>query len=408
MEPDEIGKRVRYWRLRRHMSRGEFAQRVGRSASWVDKVETGERALARLPLLERVADVLGVSVDVLTHREAATDSVRCIDAVELAMIRSAIQRVEAVTGIYQSPNTPTEPNLPRLRQQVRYVWTAFQNAHYSILGAQLPRLLIDAQTAVSETSDQQRTEARTVLSLAYQVTASTMWKLSESDLGWIAAERGFQHAERTGDPVLISDAARRMAHGLMATRLYGPALALLRADIDRLEPLAATTADPAVLSVYGMLPLMGAVVASRTDDERSARELLAAGSATAARLGADRNERWTAFGPTNAALHTVSVLVDLGAEAEAVAVAQTVDPHGLEMLPRERRACHFVDVARAETARGHRREALDMLLDADRLAPEEVACRPVGRDVLSSLSGNWPGRPPADLTRMAARAGLPT
>ena len=403
MEPDEIGKRVRYWRNRRGLSRGEFAQRVGRSPSWVDKVENGDRALARLPMLDRVAEALNVSVDVLTRR--GTEAAQCIDAVELDSIRTAIQRVEAVTGIY-GRTADHEPNVPRLKQQVRYVWTAFQNSHYSVLGGQLPRLLVDAQDAAGVVDVTQRADAHTVLSMAYQVTASTMWKLKESDLGWLAAERAFRFAERTGDPVLISDAARRMAHGLMNTGQPGPALDLLRGDMDRLDPLVSGDSDAELLSVYGMLPLMGAVVASRTGDERSARELLSAGAHTAERLGSDRNERWTAFGPTNAALHAVSVLVDLGAEAEAVSVALRIDPHGLELLPRERRACHYVDVARAETVRGHHREALDTLLDADRLAPEEVACRPLARDVLSTLCEHWTGRLPVDLNRLASKAGL--
>src|SRR6185503_9527658 len=68
VEPDEVGKRVRYWRTRRGLSRAEFAARVGRSPSWVDKIESGERALSRLPMLDRVAEALNVQVDVLTRR----------------------------------------------------------------------------------------------------------------------------------------------------------------------------------------------------------------------------------------------------------------------------------------------------------------------------------------------------
>lgn len=55
-----IGQRVRYWRRRRNLDRQRFADMVGRSTSWLDKIEKGERSLLRLPLLERVADVLVV------------------------------------------------------------------------------------------------------------------------------------------------------------------------------------------------------------------------------------------------------------------------------------------------------------------------------------------------------------
>ncbi|MGQ0777528.1 MAG: helix-turn-helix domain-containing protein [Pseudonocardiales bacterium] len=53
-----IGGRVRYWHKRRNLSRQWFADLVGRSASWVDKIENGGRSLLRLPMLERVADAL--------------------------------------------------------------------------------------------------------------------------------------------------------------------------------------------------------------------------------------------------------------------------------------------------------------------------------------------------------------
>ena len=39
-----IGRRVRYWRLRRNLGRQRFADMVGRSVSWLDKVERGERS----------------------------------------------------------------------------------------------------------------------------------------------------------------------------------------------------------------------------------------------------------------------------------------------------------------------------------------------------------------------------
>jgi transcriptional regulator with XRE-family HTH domain len=66
-----IGRRVRYWRVRRNLGRQRFADMVGRSTSWLDKVERGERSLVRLPMLDRVAAALGIDVSVLTDRSAA-------------------------------------------------------------------------------------------------------------------------------------------------------------------------------------------------------------------------------------------------------------------------------------------------------------------------------------------------
>src|SRR5437764_15356212 len=87
-----------------------------------------------------------------------------------------------------------------------------------------------------------------------------------------------------------------------------------------------------------MLFLLGGVVAARQGQAAVARELHGEGQAVAARLGDDRNERWTAFGPTNVVLHQVAALVDLGDGGGAVQAASEVRPDGLAKLPRERRA----------------------------------------------------------------------
>jgi hypothetical protein len=76
--------------------------------------------------------------------------------------------------------------------------------------------------------------------------------------------------------------------------------------------------DPESLSVYGSLLL----------PRRGADELLTEAEDAAARLGDDRNLRWTAFGPTNASLHRVNIAVTLGDAGTAIDVARTVDLGG--------------------------------------------------------------------------------
>jgi transcriptional regulator with XRE-family HTH domain len=58
------------WRKRRNLTRKQFADLRGRSVSWVDKVEAGERGLSRPPTLERAAEVLSISA--AARRAAAT------------------------------------------------------------------------------------------------------------------------------------------------------------------------------------------------------------------------------------------------------------------------------------------------------------------------------------------------
>jgi hypothetical protein len=226
-----------------------------------------------------------VSVEVLTGVAPTTDASSCLDAFEVRSIRLALQRYDAITKVLRPRQPPdVAPDLVRVRQQVNYAWSSLQNAHYSVLGRIPPGLLRAAQDAAAWSPIDQETAAQILLSQAYQVTASALWKMKEIDLAWLAAERGLVLAEQTGDDLLISDAARRVAQGLMATDHGEQALQLLRADIDRLEP-SLGNASPEYLSLYGMLFLLGSVIAGREGRASVACELIAEGGAVAALLG---------------------------------------------------------------------------------------------------------------------------
>src|SRR5689334_23329198 len=62
---EPIGRRVAYWRGRRNMSQQLFADRLGRSKSWVEKVERGVRRLDRYSVITDIAGVLRVDIEQL-------------------------------------------------------------------------------------------------------------------------------------------------------------------------------------------------------------------------------------------------------------------------------------------------------------------------------------------------------
>jgi len=56
---------VLYWMQRRGMTRQIFADRMGKSLSWVDKIRAGDRQLDRLSVLRQIASVLDIPLVVL-------------------------------------------------------------------------------------------------------------------------------------------------------------------------------------------------------------------------------------------------------------------------------------------------------------------------------------------------------
>src|SRR5262249_14243530 len=150
----DIGRRVSYWRTRRGLTRQQFADLVGRSMSWVDKVETGQRGLVRLPMLEAVANALQVDVAALTDDEVARRAAQSPDAVEVGAIRAALGSYTVILG-----GAYALTDLARLRRQVDYTCAAWLSSHFSTIGRVLPGLITDAQCAVETLRGAERLEA---------------------------------------------------------------------------------------------------------------------------------------------------------------------------------------------------------------------------------------------------------
>lgn len=405
----EIGRRVARWRARRGFTRQRFADLCERSVSWVDKVESGERGLLRLPMLERVAEVLHVSVETLADTAEIRQARHCLDLFEISAIRSAMQSYQAISRTFTPSITEIaeSPDLDRLTQSVTYAWTVYQNAHWPLLGQTLPRLLTTAQAAVVAYpgADDQARRARSLLSQTYQITACLLLKIFEFDLAWLAAERGFVLAEETGDSLLIGAAARQVVRALMFLKHYDQSLEFARAGIDRLEPERGG-GSPAYLSLYGMLFLAGSATAAYASQFAVAYDFLDEGHGVARQLGYDGNEYFTGFGPTNVHLYRLEVRRQLGDGAGVLSAARQVPMDDLSRLPKERRGMYYLNIAWGHSLAGHPDDALSTLLTFESLSPDDVHCRPLAIDLIDGLRRGASGTRSRELDRLAARAGL--
>ena len=163
------------------------------------------------------------------------------------------------------------------------------------------------------------------------------------------------------------------------------------------------TADGPMLSVYGSLFLTGAMAASRAEDRPTTRAFLQEAQQAASRLGTDANYMWTAFGPTNVAIHQVNTAMELGDVQIALDLGPALDTSG---LPTERRVRHALDVARAYSARNRRDEGLAIVLDAERIAPEQVRHHYISRQLVLTWMRQQRRTPSLELAGLAARLRL--
>jgi hypothetical protein len=75
------------------------------------------------------------------------------------------------------------------------------------------------------------------------------------------------------------------------------------------------------------------------------------------------------------------------------------------MLP-ERRAHHYLDLARGFAQVGDVDQASEMLLEGDRVAPSEIRCRPIAHEVLSDLLRRTRGTPSQPISELAEHMGV--
>lgn len=398
-----VGQRVRYWRLRRGLKQHQFAERVGRSVSWVEKVESGQRTLDRLPMLEKVAEVLGVTVQALTDPVAAERAARTPDAAEVAAIEGALSRYEVILGA--SVGVDSHPELPNLRRRVHFLDEAFLASGFSRIARDLPKLLMETQIAAGE---QPGPESARLLVKTYRVASSTLLKLGADETGWLAADRAMDVAVRSGDLYCLGRATRAVARAMTGLGRIAPSLDALLAVIARMGSEIDAEPDE-IAALYGMVLLAAEMSAAKLGDTHTMATMHnEALSLARRRFPAGRMDRETAFSVANVWLHSVSANVRLREAGRALDQAAQIDPTALAALPRERRATLMLDVAEAHYQLGQKAEAGRALLAADRIAPEEARCRPSSQALLTRLI-NDPGlRVSAELRALAQQAGVQT
>jgi hypothetical protein len=164
------------------------------------------------------------------------------------------------------------------------------------------------------------------------------------------------------------------------------------------------SALPAQLSIYGALLQTSAVVAARRGDRAGANQFLAEAATTAERLGEDRNDFWTVFGPTNVGIHRASVAVELGDAGRVVEQARAIAPSHLPSL--ERRTHHLLDLAQGYGQWRKDHQALDTLLHAERLAPQEVHHQPAVQQLVVELLHRERRTTKPKLRELARRVGV--
>ncbi|MEV4436399.1 helix-turn-helix transcriptional regulator [Streptomyces sp. NPDC049585] len=379
-----IGERIRHFRIRSGKSQAVLGGLVGRSEDWVSKVERNLIPVNNFSLLLDIARVLGVrDLSDLTG-----------PAVSLSL--TASPRHPAVPAISRALNTlpsllgadlPGEPlTAAELAQRVDEAWQIYEThtERYGPVGEMLPGLLAEAYlTLRTSQGEEEASAARSLISLLHLLQVY-LRRVGERTLATAAADRAMQIADSTGDPALIAASAWNVCGILTSSGDVADSFELARSTIDHVRP--GDDAGAEHLSAYGALHLAAVIAAVRSGRAAAAWDLLHQADAVAARLGNDRNEFHTSFGPTNVAMHAVHLAVEEGDAGEALRLADTVEvPEAGGVLPLERTTRYLVEVMHANRLVGDDYGTLHVLRNIKEVSPEEIRYFPLVRDALGAL-----------------------
>jgi hypothetical protein len=245
---------------------------------------------------------------------------------------------------------------------------------------------------------------------AYLAAAKLATKLGDVALASVTADRATTAAQESEHPALVGAATYQVAGALLLTGEVAAAEQILTIGAENIASVAATPRlncrHEEALSVAGSSLLLLAIIAAHRGDHNAARKALRDAGQLAGQLGDDGNWLWTAFGPTNVAIHHLSVQSRLGNAKLASQLGETIDTDSLPAVLRGRRAQVHLELGWAAAGHGDDSLAVLHLLEAERVAQQAVSRNASAGTLLGMLLARERRSVTPGLRGLALRAGL--
>ncbi|MFI1357484.1 helix-turn-helix domain-containing protein [Streptomyces sp. NPDC020898] len=398
-EESSIGDRVARLRMRRKLTQEGLAERAELSVDVIRKLEQGVRQTARLSTINALARALDVEPSTLVGQPVTFEVRGEEDSPSVLALRQAVSPVSDLLGEESDLEDP--PTIEELQTSIRSTERIRREGRMGEVGSLLPQLIRDARAAARAHHGSAAAAAQSVLAEAYQVAATTLTALGKEDAAFTALERSMEAARKGDDPHLETVGFSSLAWIFTKQGRLADAERVAMAAADRVEPNFRS--QPIELALWGVLLLRAATAAVRLERRDAVVDLLNMAGAAAARIGADRIDYATPFGPTNAGVAKVNFLVEMGEDAEALRAARVVPD--LASLPPTWRARFHVDRALAYADLNKDDGALQALLTAERTAPEWMRYHSTSRRLVADLRSRERSRT-SPVTELADRLDI--
>ncbi|MGL5866526.1 MAG: helix-turn-helix domain-containing protein [Dermatophilaceae bacterium] len=381
---ETIGERVRRTRLRLGLPQADLAASVGRTQGWVSKVERGDVELDRTSVISQLAVALHCHPNDLMDRPYV--------AGKASENQWQVSAASIVRELRRYDLTPVFDGQPR---PVVELWADTERLHrlrdaaasVAIMKV-LPDMLRESRALAEVSSGREREEAYAIYAVECKFAHTAAHALGHPELIAMACERAAWSARLSGDPVLESVADWMRVWDMWATADWDDSLFLSDKALQRIESQF-DAGDPLAVRAWGTLHLRAAVAAARAGRAQEAEGRIGHAATAAVLVDADRepvlDRHSLTFSGGNVQIHAISVHLEMGNHARALALNERADPTTVAALPGCRQGHHHMDLARAWLWDGNRDKALKELELAEKIAPQLVRNHPIGRATLRKI-----------------------
>lgn len=377
-DPLTTGERVKWHREKRGIRRKALAELVGRSEEWLRLLEVEGRGAERLPNLIEISRALGMSdLSMLVGFEIRPlNSSGVPEHPAVAEVRMALSRALLVP-------TAGDPSctLTSLEKRIQHAWTAWRisRTQYTSLGVLLPDLLTDAIRFARHAPPAEHRAAYRTLTHAYLLAQRFAFCVGAPALATRCTDRALLAADQADDPELLALAGWAAAMTSLAANLPGEASEIaLCAGEHLLRP-----GNEREAALRGSLLLFAAMGAARDCRPADAWRHWDEAAVFAERLRHDYQHPQTHFSGANVAVYGVALEVETGNATAAAGRAARLDAN--EIPSTNRRAQHYIDVARGHYQAGRAGDALSALLASVAESRETILYSPDARDLVLAL-----------------------
>lgn len=396
--PLTFGQSVRTARDRAGLTRPVVAGLMGRSTDWVKYIETGAIGMPRLPMLLRLAQVLGCELPELVgdERIAATSYTKALHG-DLPIIKRAL-----TTYRLQPADSEPEPaNV--LAARVAQAWKLWHGRgdHRSRIASLLPDLLTDTQHSARTLDGPDRRHALVAQAQAYHLAQLFLSFQPAPELVMLTGDRSMAAAQDADSPRAIAAAAWYMNH------VYRDANEAAEARVDLAEQASSLLRmdDEDDLARWGLLQLAVALSFAKFGRAGDAWRYWDKADDAARRLGQDYAHPWLVFGQGIVDAYALTMHNDLLQPAKALEIAEALD---LSQVPSAtRRSYHLIETARAYGMQDEGVAAVHLLKKAFAESPETVQFNIHTRMVLPELVKTGPRMVRDDAHQLAVDLGVP-